>query len=394
MVKQLKNIINEAQKFYILGVSLSNDKEDFLLLEVLYREEGLTILKKSNFSTIDDSTIKYIKKDYPIVLHIDGDSIISKDVQNNVGYRKNLIFKSNPEEFCFYEYHQDNKVFASFTRKETLIRVLTKLNEFDKYVVHICLGPFVLVNLSLVLKNESLLASNQYKIKIKDSFIESYEKSDQSNYNYEVGDESINKSETVLLASLIDYLYPNQNIKIDTEYLNFNREQQKYKRYFKLSGVVVLISILLALFISHFMLQNNLKELAEKESIVSISNQTLNQLNNLKEERILKEKVLVSSGVIDKNYAVKYLNDIGKSIPHNISLDKIRVKKPTKKIKPNEKVSFDLNSIEIEGYSNDDNAFNNWYKSLKHLDWVKQSEIVKYREDSKSKNYFLILITL
>ncbi len=394
MIEKIKNIINQAERFYVLGITINGDQEHYHLLEILFKDETLSILNRADFSELNTATIKYFKKDYPIILHLEGDSIISKDTQSTIGYRNNLIFKSNPDEFYFYEYHQDDKVYVSLTRKETITTVLAKINELDKYVVHIALGPFVLTNLLLILKHEEALLGGNYELRIKDSDIVSYEKTTKTNFTYKIGDDSINENETALLASLIDYLYPNPNIKADVEHLDFNKEQYKFKKYFKLYGSVVLIIIVLALFASHFILQKNLKELAEKESLISISNQTLIQLNELKEERVLKEKVLMTSGVIDNNYAVKYFSDIGKSIPMTISLDFIKVKNPVKNIKPNEKVVFNLSAIEIGGYTTNDNSFNNWVKSLKQIDWVKQIEIVKYREDSRSENYFLISIEL
>lgn len=394
MIDQLKNIITETQKFYVLGVSLSATKDTYYVLEILYKNESITILNKFNLSELNQTSIKQLKKGYPIILHIDGDLVISKDVIDNVGYRNNLIFKSNPEEFYFYEYHQDNKIFASLTRKEMVDGILNKLNEADKYVVHVTLGPFVLVNLLLVLQNENTLVGNNYKIQIVDSYIQSYEKSDLSNLNYAIGNELINERETVLIASLIEYLYPNQNIKTDSGHLTYNKEQQKYKKYFKVYGTAVLISILMALFVSHFILKSNVIELAEKESLVSISNQTLKQINDLKEERGLKEKILLSSSMIDKNYNAKYISDIGESIPLAISLDYIRLKEPIKKIKPNEKVIYNQNTIEVSGYTTSDGVFNNWVKSLKEVNWIKQIEILKYNEDSKSKNSFLISLEI
>lgn len=394
MIDQLKNIITETQKFYVLGVSLNGKKDTYYVLEILYKDQGITILNKFNISELNQTSVKQLKKGYPIILHIDGDLVISKDVINNVGYRNNLIFKSNPEEFYFYEYHQDNKIFASLTRKEIVDGILNKLNEADKYVVHVTLGPFVLVNLLLVLQNENTLVGNNYKIQIEDSYIQSYEKSDLSNLNYAIGNELINERETVLIASLIEYLYPNQNIKTDSGHLTYNKEQQKYKKYFKVYGTAVLISILIALFVSHFILKSNVIELAEKESLVSISNQTLKQINDLKEERGLKEKILLSSSIIDKNYNAKYISDIGESIPLAISLDYIRLKKPVKKIKPNEKVIYNQNTIEVSGYTTSDGVFNNWVKSLKEVNWIKQIEILKYNEDSKSKNSFLISLEI
>lgn len=394
MINQLKNIISETQKFYIIGVSLSGTKDTYYVLETLHKDQGITILNKFNLSELNRNSIKQLKKGYPIILHIDGDSVISKDVINNVGYKNNLIFKSNPEEFYFYEYHQDNKIFASLTRKEIVDSILNKLNEVDKYVVHVTLGPFVLINLLLVLQNENTLIGNNYRIQVEDSYIQSYEKSDLTNLNYVIGNESINERETILVASLIEHLYPNQNIKTDSGYLTYNKEQQKYKKYFKVYGTAVLISILIALFVSHFILKSNVIELAEKESLVSISNQTLKQINDLKEERGLKEKILLSSSIIDKNYNAKYISDIGESIPLAISLGYIRLKKPVKKIKPNEKVIYNQNTIEVSGYTTSDGVFNNWVKSLKEVNWIKQIEILKYNEDSKSKNSFLISLEI
>ncbi|WP_422103856.1 PilN domain-containing protein [Winogradskyella sp.] len=394
MIKKLINTIKESKTFYVLGVNTNDGTADYHLMEFLFKDQEIHILNRQNFSKLDASTSKYLKKNYPIIVHIDGDTVISKDVQHTVGYRNGLIFKSNPDDFYFYEYHQDQSIFASLTRKAAITELLAQINALDRYVVHMALGPFVLINLQLALKNESVLAGHNYEITLENGSIVSYEKKTEINTTYAIGNDMINERETVLLASLIDYLYPNTQIKTEDEHLSFNREQHKYKRYFKIYGAAVLAIIMVALFLSHFLLQHQVKELAEKESLMSLSNQSLVQLNTLKEERVLKEKVLMSSGVIDKNYAVRYFSDIGKSVPSTISLDLIKLKQPTRKIKPDEKISFHLNRIEIGGYTTSDSTFNTWVKDLKRIAWVKDLEITKYREDSKSENEFLIQITL
>jgi len=375
-------------------MTIRDNNETFHLLLVQFKDEELTILNRHSFSELNETSAKLLNKDYPLLLHLEGDPIISKEVQNIEGYRNSLIFKSNPDDFYFYEYHQEDTIYASITRKEILTKILAKLNELDQYVTYISFGPFVLINLLPVLKNEDVLVSNYYELVFSDNSLVDFKKKGDIDKQYKVGNEAISERETVLIASLIAKLYPNPSITYDSEYLNNNKEEFKYKKLFKFYGAAVIVTILAALFISHFILQSQIKELAERESLLSISNQTLVQLNNLKEEQILKEKILISSGVTDRNYITKYFSDIGHSVPNPISLDFINIKKPSKKIRPNEKVKFDLKNIEVGGYTNDDNAFNNWIKTMRQIDWVKQIEILEYNDDSKSKNSFLISVTL
>lgn len=394
MFDNFKHIIQQVKKFYLLGVIIHDGKSEFHLLTTQFKDDELSILDRKSFSKLDESTVKYLKKDYPLILHLDGDIIISKETQNVTGYRNNLIFKSNTDDFYFYEFHQENEIYASLTRKDTILNFLDIINGYDKYVDYISFGPFVLPNLKSILEQQNTIKSSFYEVSFESNDIINFEKKETNYYSYNIGNETINEKETVLIASLIEYLFPNPKIKFDSDYLLENKEQSKYKKLFKFYGAAVLIFMVLALFSSHFILQNSIKDLAEKESLASLSSQKLVQLDELKAERILKEKVLLSSGVIDKYYVTKYFSDIGNTVPNSISLDFIIVKKPSKKIKPNEKPLFNLNEIEIGGYTSDDSSFNDWVKTLRDISWIKKIEIIEYNEDAKSKNSFLLNIKI
>jgi Tfp pilus assembly protein PilN len=137
-----------------------------------------------------------------------------------------------------------------------------------------------------------------------------------------------------------------------------------------------------------------LNVLAEKELLKAMSQQTLIEVEALKEEKVLKEKILLSSGIGNKSFLTKYVTDIGNSVPQNIVLNTIYIMPSFKKIKASEKINFDINGITITGESENDKSFNDWLKKLEALTWIRKMDIEDYSQETKTENTFTIKIKI
>lgn len=393
MKEKVQQFINQFSMFYLIGISYEDNLEVVYVLDVLYKNGELDIINKRLFNTLSDITDKDLQQHYPILIHIDGNNVITKKVENKEGYQKDIIFNSNADEFFFYQYNAEDFIFISTIRLQKIENIKRSINALNRYIVHIAIGPFVLSNLIRFIKPETSISSNFYTLKFNENFsIKEFNRVSNIDVTYNIGGDKITQQETPLLATLVHYLSKDVNISYNTDILLDNVEQQTYKIRSRIASGIGVILILLTLVISHFSLKFSASDLIIKETELATSKNVLDQLNALKQEQILKEKILTNSGVINSVFFSKYLSEITVSVPKSIVLDEIDIKPIQKKIKPKEKITYHLNQIHISGHTNSDASFINWIKELRDLKWVNKIEIIDYEDNTQRRNSFLIQI--
>lgn len=395
MLEKIKYILTNNNRYYVLGIYNTNNVLEYQLLQILFQKDELKIERRYTSKTIDD-VFKEFPKGYPVVLHLEGSNIINKVVENKVGYKKNIIFKANPDDFYFFEYHQNNQIFISVIRKHIVKEYIALLKAHKLYTVNISFGPFVMSNLIPIAKenNYTSVSSSNYELHFYGDAIQSFENDVVNVKEFVFGKDKLSQKELPLVAALLNHKYPNERIDFDIDFLEDNKSEFKFKKWFKIAGVFTLVFILSTLFVSHVLLNMYLKTLAEKESTYAISQQTLLKIDQLSEEKILKEKILQTSGANLKSFISQYVVDIGNSVPDNITLKTLNTIPVIKKIKPSEKIKFNFSIVHIAGEATNDAAFNNWIKHLKTYKWVDKVDIVDYIQESKYINAFVIKIKI
>lgn len=391
MVKHIKKLYNHFCRYYVLSLSTKGDRTSYHLAVVLFRENEFLI--EEQWSTVIlEELIEYATKEYPLIVHIEGDNIINKSVENRAGYRKNVIFKAAIDDFYFYEYKQDDVVYVSVARKAFIDTHLKRLGDLNTYIVNVSYGPFVMANLLFALKGTAKIASSNYCLDVEKSKIIAFKKHEESAVNYTINDDNFSQKEVPLVAAFFNYKLPIEAIEFDTDFLRTNREEFKFKRWFKIAGISALVFLLLSIVTSNVLLDVYLNALSKKETTYLMFQQTSAKVKALKEEKALKEKILKTSGMVSHNFIAKYMVDIGNSIPQGIALKAIDVNPLLKKIKPKTSVGFTFNTIKVRGTTHRDGVFNAWIKNIKTLSWVRHIEIIAYDQEYKSMNTFEIEI--
>ncbi|QXP58404.1 hypothetical protein [Olleya sp. HaHaR_3_96] len=351
------------------------------------------IIEDRHFVDNFDLNIKVLlNKDYPVILHVEGEEVISKKTNNQVGYKKSLLFNANLDDFYFYEYFQDNIVFVSIARKIFIDLIVKQVNDLNRAVIAVAFGPFVLYNLLPIIPNSSSLSSNKYSIQIENAKFTKFVE-EQKDIEFTISHEKFNQKELPVLASFFGYKYPSDTISFENDFTKQNREDFIYKGRIKKTVVVSVLLLVFGILLSHFSLESNLRKLSEKQSQYLFSSQKLIELKLLKEELLLKEVIINSNGIFNKNYITKYMVEVGNSVPEDMKLSSINFLPLVKKVRKNEKVNLTENTIIIEGETNNDKVFNNWIMKLQALNWTREIDI-SYNQISKSTNTFKLTISI
>jgi hypothetical protein len=394
MLERLKKILIFPSGYYAISISYVDDMVEYQLIEFLYKDDELLIKNRFFSNSLDKAFKENFSKDYPILLHIEGNNIINKVVENKTGYRNDLLFKADSNEFYFYEYHQNETVFISVSRKQYIDECIKQISDMGMFVTHLSFGPFVMANLLHIAKDYNVLSSSNYTLETNDNEVISFKSIKTTNKEYAINNETLNQRELPLLATFLEYRYPNPNTEFNTDFLVKSSNEFKYKKWFKVAGIFMLVFFLVSLTASHFLMDYYKNSLAEKQSMYSIHQQNTAKVIALKEERELKKKILQSSGVGNTSFLTKYVAEIGNSVLTDITLNKIDIITLSKKINPTKKIDFQMDSIVILGYSKNDASFNNWIKILEDLVWIKKMDIEDYSQETKLENSFKIKIKI
>lgn len=393
MIDKLKNkLINP--RYYVVGIYQTDNIPEYQLLKIYFKDGELKIEDKLLVSSLDTTAKDFFKKNYPILLHIEGDNVVNKVVDNEPGYRNNVIFKASPDDFYFFEYFQEKEVYLSVVRKSIIQDFCKQISDLGGYVLHLSFGPFVLVNILDNLKGYSQISSPKYSLKIDSNTITAFTNTILTSETYRINEDILNNYELPLIATFLNYKFPKDTLEFDTNFLAENKSEFKFKNAFKMAGIFTLVFFLTALFVSDRLLNKYLSDLAEIQSTYALSQQTINEISELKEEKQLKEAILQTSGVIHESFITRYIADIGNSVPEGIELDAIGVIPLQKKIRPVEKINFESNTISVSGATTNDNYFNAWVQTLKALKWIKKLDITNYNQENRLINSFTIKIKI
>ncbi len=392
--EKIKNIFNDNKRYYTLGISNTSGVLEYHLLKILFKDNELKIEDRHISQKIDDEFKEHLNKNYPVILNIEGDGIINKRVENKSGYRKNLIFKSDLDDFYFYEYRQDKDVFISVARKELIDTYLNELRALDVFVIHVSYGPFVMGALLPLIKGDSIISSNTYSVEIRGSRIFSFEKKLNPDNQYTINGDIFKAYEVPLIATFFSYKFPKESIEFDTSFLDDNASEFKYKKWFKIAFISVLFFFLITLVSSHLLHDSYMGSLLEKESRYALALQTSREITQLDEEKALKEKILLTTNMSNKSFVSKYVVDIGNSTLPEITLKTIHVIPMQKKIEEAKKIDLDFNHIIVLGKVSNDLVFNRWIKKIEKFKWVKKMDIIDYTQENKIWNEFFLKIEI
>lgn len=379
---------------YAIAVYKDEEGSQYQLIEFSYYKNDLKVVFSHKASSLDEVLDK-MTKNHPVLLHIEGHDTINKTVKNRSNYKQDLIFKSNLNDFYFYEYIKDDQICVSIIRKDSVDDIMAKISERNRFVVNLTFGSYVLVNLSLIKTEEMELSTPINRVLIKDKTIKQVESNDLEIFeNYRLNEEVYNSFELPLLASFLDYkFYSESNLKKE-EFIINNKQQQIYKSRLLYFGSIALGLIIMLLISSHFLLQHQNQELLEKQEAHIIAQQNFKHVNSLKEALATKEKIFYSSGLSNHQYLTKYIADMSNLLIGKSSFNNIEVFPLKKKVNPSEKVDYLLNEITVTGESQNDSDFNLWTSELRQLDWVKKIEIREYNRESNKSNTFELNIKL
>ncbi|WP_298423820.1 hypothetical protein [uncultured Kordia sp.] len=394
MFEKLAHIIPLKNTFQVVGIHFLNEDEvQFCVLTIHKKQNEFSVGKRFETNQFVE-VFKEIETKHPVFLHFSGVGILNKKLERAVNYRQKLLFKSNPDDFYFYEVHQEKAIFVSMCRKKIIDRYLTQLEAKKYHVLDIAIGPFVNYVLRSFISNQNI-TSNLSNITLSQHAIIDFEILDtvSKSTKYQIEDLHFSHKEIALFAMIIQYHIQEEVIQFETFFLQENKTAFSYYKATKTTLISGIVILLFGIITGHFLLNTYRTETSEKQAIVAGVKDIQEKLVVLKQQKQDKEEIIATSGLFNPKFLTHYFYEIGNSVPQNIKLSNMNITPVTKKMRADKEVRFFKKQIHVAGHTINDDHFQQWVAKLNTKSWVKKTEIEAYTQLRRSKQKsFLIHI--
>lgn len=392
MFQKLKHIIPFQQTFQVLGIHFSTEETvNYYFLTVHNKQNNFTVGKRFDTKSLD-IVYKEVQPKYPLLLHFSGVGILHKKTVRVANYRNKLLFKGNPDDFYFYELHQSEHVFVSMCRKQMVDKYVAQFKAKKYHILDIAMGPFITYTLRSFLSEKNII-SNSVKLFFSEDGLQDFEiDSTIEKQLYTIEDIELNREEIALFAMVIQYHVQEEELTIETPFLDQNRIDYAFFNRTKTVGIIGLVLLLMAILFGHFTLENYQSLFAEKKALIAEVSKANEIISLLEKEKKNKETIVATSGLFHPKFLTHYFYEIGNSVQKNIKLTELNITPLTKKIRDDKEVQFYKKQIHVQGTTNNDSDFNYWIAELTEKDWVQKIDIEDYTQDRNRKKSFLIHI--
>lgn len=352
----------------------------------LKRSKGEVIMVDFSEKLDQDSIVHSIDSNIPIIIHFIGKGILSRVVEQEEDYIENLLMNADPEEFYINSLDLEEKRYVSFARKSVINNALIPLEGFNDNILDIVLGPYYVFLNEIREKTQSTpMGSIRYE-----NGIYSFDSSDspmRPKFNGELLIHSF-------WAFTIGWGFLQGNLDISvfgSDERKQRRSNYRDKKQFRVIGIAAIVIFLIAL-VGNYFYQGYINERnTDLEAKIMVYSDNLKKIDQIDQEMLRKKQLIANSGIIRSNYFSTTLDQIGASLPSSIILDEIQIYPLHKKLKRNEKPSFNRKTIKIAGSTNSSENIDLWIEQLNELEWVDNVAILSFSSDEEKKTSFFEL---
>lgn len=334
-----------------------------------------------------ENLISVFGKNNTYWLHIEGSGVLTRIVDSQSDYKRDLIINGNPDDFYFTCVSTNHSRLVSFVRRTVPVDIVNYFLENKLFLVGLSCGfaPFGL----LVQENKQLTLD--YSVKLINGNFENLQREEIVKRRVEFDGEILNKNG--LLARAL-FGSTNENVLIDTFKFENQFKENKEFNQFKKVGISSVTIIFIIVFTNYFY-QNYLNnQVATKEVELGLNNSNLSILENLEQEELRKQQLVLSAGVSITHFISFYLDEIGKSVPKNIRLSELYAFPLAEKLKEKRKVEIDKTKIEITGWTDNNVILDDWIETIDRNEWVKSVELMNYQKLANDESSFKLIIFL
>ena len=337
--------------------------------------------RKKEFGSFDDieEMVKEVGKSRGYHFHIQGQGVLTRKVEALPNYKEQLVIGGNANDFYFTSLDDGVHVSSAFVRKSVVEEWQILFEEKKWHLLGVSCGEIPLCWI-----DENAAYSGDMHIRMESGHITKLERNtalEKLSYSDEIG--------TSLLRQYTD---EDERASFD----QFEEATLNYKEFtqFKVLGLGLLFGLLFFL-VGNYFYQNYLNQsIAQLEMDLTLSNENLQLLDRLDQEKSRKEQLIANAGVTSPKFLSYYLDEIGTTVPKTVDLQELYVFPLDGKLKNKQKVTIHSDRIVIHGTSPDNVTLDDWIEYMDRFEWIQSIELLHYGKVSDKQAEFEIEITL
>jgi Tfp pilus assembly protein PilN len=404
MLNYLKNIelfkSNRVTGLHCIIDGVNNPK--FVCI-ILSRGKGkIEIEDCSEFQCEFENIKEYVSVKYPIYLSLDGRGIIHKrlEADSSGTLLQQAIPNANEDDFIIEVFEGlSQTTYVSLTRKDLVNDILKKLSDQKFSVIGLTISPFTLNGIYEIFPQlPSPLDVNSYELHIDKTTkaILDFRKSDpvDSAHVYQIGEYELSSSQILPFYHALNY-YTNGLAGAGIPVVSNQKAEYISKRLFNIFGSAIMGLLFLTL-LANMMVFTSISEEKQSLEIQTLGNkEIITKLKHVKDELALKEKFLGRTGSDSKKWHSSLADQIGASMPEEITMEKLDFQPINSKIINFKEIKFESNIIRIEAVASDSRSVNNWAVTLKKIPGISNVIVESYYQlENSALGKFIIEINI
>ena len=197
-----------------------------------------------------------------------------------------------------------------------------------------------------------------------------------------------------LSGALTSFLKTNNRVSNSEEKINSLFEDFKHLILFKKILQGSLVIFLVALLINFFVFNHYFSKVDELQQTSQVN--TVNKNAILTLDKKLQKTQKLATDILKSNASKSayYINEIITLIPNSILLSELNYQPLQKRIKKDQNILIQNNTIVISAISTKSDLFYDWIKELENTSWIQTVKVLDYSDTKKSQSQFSIKINL
>lgn len=331
-------------------------------------------------------------RNIPVVLSLHGKGVLVKKLSSaqpvdQAKIVQTVLPNAQPGDFYVQQTPSPQGDWVSLVRRSQADEILAKLYADGFGVIRIALGPFALEPLSDWMDTDQPVQAGRYTLGVVRGAIATVSSGEQvPGAISRLGDESIGGQFLLSYAAAFNFLLKMESSRLEVPAVDQHREEQLYKKLFRIAGWAALLFFLLLLMINFATFTYLHTRKQELDSRNHGYRERMNNHEKVKRQLSEKERFLDETGWMEASHLSYYADRLAAGVPSSIRLTAMELNPLDKKqSERNKTVQFDTDRILISGTSQSSGDLNNWIKEMKKQSWAKTVNITDYTFNEREK---------
>ncbi len=389
--------LTEGTSYAGLEIHEMDGKEHYHYLEVLKKRGELHLVKTEQFADLKELS-KSLKKGTPLFLSINtSKTLVKMAPSSGTENPEALVHTTFPNldlDNFYYEVAQISSTpIVAISKKKYVDGLIKELEELALGIFHFSLGISPMVHSVPFMENKVITISN-FEITLEKRAILEISPIERSvRQDYLINGLELPNSSLLAFSHVLGHLGGTTNTSNFAETNGRFQSSFKNRRVFGYGLKASLSFFILLLLINFLIFDHYHTEVARLNSELTLDSSQKENLIRLENRVKTKKERVETLKAVSNSKSTLYLDELAKSIPPLILLDRISYQPLDKPVRDSKPILLKQNTILISGISKDDTEFSKWLEHLEKWDWISSVETLDYDFVNTNASNFTINIS-